>query len=154
MIYVKLMGRGDVNVTDVQTSSYNFKGFEGKIFAFCNGYFWGGCSSVCKVPLYKTRVLDPATDPMAGSRTHNTIKYINTIKFETSEGVLEQDTSKIPNPPNAQSTCWEQLTYPDRICVYVHVKQCKNISPPWRLIKYDSSPIFFFFWTLMTGDLP
>lgn len=39
MIYVKLMGRGDVNVTDVQTSSYNFKGFEGKIFAFCNGYF-------------------------------------------------------------------------------------------------------------------
>lgn len=115
---------------------------------------WGGCSSVCKVPLYKTRVLDPATDPMAGSRTHNTIKYINTIKFETSEGVLEQDTSKIPNPPNAQSTCWEQLTYPDWICVYVHVKQCKNISPPWRLIKYDSSPIFFFFWTLMTGDLP
>lgn len=43
--------------------------------------------------------------------------------------------------PSALSTCWEQLTFNGCVCSCETV--CKNISPSWKLIKCDSSSMFW-----------
>lgn len=135
LIYVNLVGRGGINVTDAKMFSCKFKGFKGKTFAFCLTATLTaiGAAAAQSVRYWATR---------PGSSTSHRPKYINTIKSETSKGALEQTTK----PLNAQSTRWEQLPYSHWMCLYVHAQVSKNISPSWTLIKYDSSPIFEHWW--------